>query len=103
MSIELTTVLMFASLIVFLLLGLPLAFTLGGIAVVFTLLLWGPDGLYMMGLITLDRLTNFVLLALPLFIFMANMLERSGIADDLYGMMHRWLGALGGSPALISS
>ena len=45
-------------------------------------------------------LSSIYFLAIPFFIFMANMLDRSGIAEDLYVMMHRWIGRLGGGLAM---
>jgi tripartite ATP-independent transporter DctM subunit len=43
---------------------------------------------------------KFTLLAIPLFIFMAMILERAGVADDLYTMMHRWMGPVRGGLAM---
>jgi tripartite ATP-independent transporter DctM subunit len=43
---------------------------------------------------------KFSLLAIPLFIFMAMILERAGVADDLYTMMHRWMGPVRGGLAI---
>ena len=100
MSIELVTLLLFGSLVLVLLMGLPLAFVLGGLAVVFVLILWGPLGLYEVALKTYIQMSNFVLVACPLFIFMANILQRSGIADDLYEAMYRWFGRLRGGLAM---
>jgi len=100
MSAGLLTMLLFGSLIVAVLLGLPLAFALGGIGVVLTFFLWGPKGLFMLPLNTFRGLNSFMLVAVPLFIFMANMLERSGVAEDLYEGMHRWTGSLRGGLAM---
>jgi tripartite ATP-independent transporter DctM subunit len=44
--------------------------------------------------------TLYILVALPLFVLMANFLSRSGIADDLYEMMYHWMGALRGGLAM---
>ena len=46
MSIGVITILLFAAMIIPLSLGLPLAFTLGGVAAVFAYTLWGPNSLY---------------------------------------------------------
>lgn len=100
MSPELVTILMFGSLVIALMLGLPMSFSLGGLAVVFTLLLWGPNALSMIALKTFGGMSNFVLAAIPLFVFMATMLGRSGITDDLYEMMHRLMGSLRGGLAM---
>lgn len=99
MSIELITLLLFGSFIVLLVLGLPLVFALGGSAIIGTYFLWGPEALGMVGLRTFSSATSFVLLAVPLFIFMGCMLEKSGLAADLYDMMYKWMGGLRGGLA----
>ena len=100
MSIGLVTLFMFVSMLGLLAVGLPIAFSLGSVAAIFTLFLWGPDALFAIPGIALAAMTNFVLVALPLFIFMGNVLERSGLADDLYQAMSRWLGPLRGGLAI---
>lgn len=100
MSIELITICLFATLLAFLALGLPIAFCLGCTGAVFGFALWGWKGLYMVATNTFGQMTSFILLAIPLFIFMANMLEYSGIADALYEMMYRWMGGLKGGLAM---
>ena len=100
MSIELITVLLFGALILFLALGLPLAFVLGGVGVVGSYLLWGDRGLYLITTQAYASMGKFTLLAIPLFIFMAMILERAGVADDLYTLMHRWMGPLPGGLAI---
>ena len=100
MSIELITVLLFGSFLLLMVAGVPLVFSLGGSAVIGTHFLWGPDALYAVGIRTFSSATSFVLLAIPMFIFMGAMLERSGIASDLYAMMQKWLGAVRGGLAV---
>lgn len=99
MEVGLLTVLIFGMLIVLLVLGLPIAFTLSGIAILFILILWGPSGLLMIASSAYGQSGSFVLVAAPLFIFMAVVLEGSGMAEDLYDMMHKWLGAVPGGLA----
>jgi tripartite ATP-independent transporter DctM subunit len=99
MGIETITVLLFGGMILLLIAGLPLVFALGGVAVVGTYFLWGPNALYGVGIRTFNTATSFVLLAIPLFIFMGSMLERSGIARDLYAMMYKWFGNVRGGLA----
>ena len=67
MSIELVTVLMFGGLIVCLLLGIPLAWRLGGVSVFVCLLLWGPNGLMLIVYNTFGCMWSIVLVAIPLF------------------------------------
>jgi tripartite ATP-independent transporter DctM subunit len=99
-SIEVITLLLFGALILFLLLGLPLAFVLGGVGVVGCYFLWGPKGLMIASSQAYGAMGKFTLLAIPLFVFMAMILERAGVADDLYTMMHRWMGPLRGGLAI---
>ncbi|MFO7856647.1 MAG: TRAP transporter large permease subunit [Paracoccaceae bacterium] len=100
MSIELVTLILFGSFLLLMIAGVPLVFSLGGSAVIGTYFLWGPNALYAVGIRTFSSATSFVLLAIPMFIFMGAMLERSGIAGDLYEMMQKWLGALNGGLAV---
>lgn len=100
MSIELITILLFAILLVSLVLGLPLVFCFGGTAIVFILWQWGPAALFTVASTAYGEWTSFILLAVPLFILMANILERSGIAEDLYEMMYRWMGPIRGGLAM---
>lgn len=100
MSIEALTLLFFGSLLFFLLLGLPLAFVLGGVSVVFLYFTWGFDSFYMVASQIWGTMESFTLVAIPLFVFMAMILERTGVARDLYRMMHLWCGGLRGGLAL---
>ena len=93
------TVLLFGSLIVVLLAGLPLAFALGGVATVFIIFVWGPEGLGVLASRAYTTMGSFILVAIPMFVFMGAMLEKSGIADDLYTMMYYWMGQLKGGLA----
>ena len=100
MSIEITTFLFFGSLLVFLVLGLPLVFVLGGVAVVFLYFTWGPEAFYILGARMWGTMNSFTLLAIPLYIFMAMLLERAGVAQNLYRMMHLWWGGVRGGLAI---
>jgi tripartite ATP-independent transporter DctM subunit len=99
MSIEVVTVLMFLSMLVLLASGLPIAFVLGGTALIFGYAIWGPASLNVVVAAANDLLRANLLVAVPLFVFMAYMLEKSGIAEDLYEVMHRWMGGLRGGLA----
>ena len=100
MSIEWLTFLFFFSLMAFLLLGLPLSFVLGGVSVVFLYFTWGPEAFYMVAAQSWGAMNKFTLVAVPLFIFMAMILERSGTANDLYDMMYLWFGPVKGGLAI---
>jgi tripartite ATP-independent transporter DctM subunit len=100
MSIEWLTLLFFAALLIFLLMGLPLAFVLGGVSVIFLYFTWGPQAFYMVASQTWGAMNKFTLVAIPLFVFMAMILERAGVANDLYEMMYLWFGPVKGGLAI---
>lgn len=100
MSVELLTFLFFGSLLVFLFIGTPLVFTLGGISVIFLYFAMGPVGFYIVASKFWDSMTNFTLIAIPMYVYMAMLLERSGVAQNLYRMMHVWFGAMRGGLAI---
>jgi len=95
----LLTILFFGTLIILLVLGLPVAFALSGLAIIFSLVIYGPDSLYTVVFEAYGAGTSFVLTAVPLFVFMASMLEKSDLARDLYNMMYQWLNNIPGGLA----
>jgi len=99
-DIGVITIILFSSLIIFLIIGVPLTMVLGGTAVIFSLLLWGPSSLNQIVFNTFGTMQNFILVAIPLFIFMGNILEKSGIAKSLYEAMYKWFGAIPGGLAI---
>jgi len=99
MSIGLTIALLFATLLMLLVLGTPFAFAIGATALIFGFFLWGPNSLYLLALSTYRTMVSILFLAIPLFILMGNLLQRSGIADELYGLMYNSLGRLRGGLA----
>lgn len=100
MSIEMASLVLFGSFILLMVLGQPLVFALGASAVVGTYFLWGPEALHLAAIRAYSSANNFVLMAIPLFIFMGCMLERAGIAQGLYNLMHKWLGGIPGGLAV---
>ncbi len=78
---------MFTAVFALLLLGYPVAFTIGGIAMFFGYFNFGPEFFGLLPLRIWGTMTNFTLLAVPLFIFMGVMLEKSGLAEELLETM----------------
>ena len=100
LSVELGTVILFGAMFLVLITGLPVVFVLGGIANLFTIVLYGFNatiGLYMR---TWSTFNTQLLLAVPLFLLMASVLQYSGIADEAYDMFHKWMGGLNGGLAM---
>ncbi len=94
------TVLMFGSLAILLLAGLPLAFVTGGLACVFLFLFGDAQMLNIIPSRIFPLMTDYQLSAIPLFIFMASMLERAGIIEELFDMVYKLLGGLRGGLAI---
>ena len=100
MSITLLSFLFVAAFIVLLLAGLPLAFATGAVAVVFTYFLFGEPGLTLIVSRVFTLMGNYVLVSVPLFIFMACILERAGIAEAIFNTVHVWAGRMRGGLAV---
>ncbi|MFA6266636.1 MAG: TRAP transporter large permease subunit [Pseudolabrys sp.] len=98
---DILSILLVVAVIAALMIGYPVALTLGGVSLAFAV---AGDALGLMDLSILGALpqriygvmTNDVLLALPMFIFMGVMLEQSRIAEDLLGRVGRLFGPLRG-------
>ncbi|MFC3616167.1 TRAP transporter large permease subunit [Lutimaribacter marinistellae] len=98
-GIELLSLIMFGSLLVLLMAGLPLAFVTGGLACVFLFLLGDARALNIVPSRIFPLMTNYQLSAIPLFIFMAAMLERAGIINDMFDVIYKVLGGVKGGLA----
>ena len=86
-----------------LMLGVPLAFVSGAIAVVLAFAHFGTGGLFIIGSRTAEFVSSFALVAVPMFVLMASVMERSGVARDLYRAFHVWAGKTGGGVAVITT
>jgi tripartite ATP-independent transporter DctM subunit len=101
MSPEFITIGMFVGLLIGLFLGHPLAFVLGGLAVIFGYFGdWGTASFYMFLNRTWGIMDNYILVCIPLFIFMAQMLDQSGVAEDLFDTMRYLFGPIRGGIAV---
>ena len=100
MSHEMIVLVMFLGMMVLMATGQRVFGMIGFVAVATALLLWG-DGAAAMGFNASIKLLNwYPLLTLPMFVFMGYMLSESGIANDLYSMLHVWTGRLRGGLAI---
>lgn len=100
MIMEYWALLMFVVLFGLLLIGYPVAFTLGAIALLFGSLFLSANFFDLLPLRIWGVMTNFTLLAVPLFVFMGVILEKSGIAEDLLDTMGHLFGSLRGGLAI---
>lgn len=97
---ELLPILFFLTVLVCLLMGYPVSFTLGGVSVIFGVIMFGFDFFNLLPLRIWGVMSNYVLIAVPLFIFMGVMLERSGIAEELLETMALLFGKINGGLAI---
>ncbi len=93
------TVLLFGSLVILLMSGLPLAFVTGGLGVLFLFLFGDAAMLNILPSRIFPFMTDYQLSAIPLFIFMAAMLERAGVIEELFDLVYKLLGGLRGGLA----
>jgi len=92
--------LMFPALFIAMLMGFHVAFSMMGIAMIFGILTFGDSTVFVF-VSTLEAVSsNFLLAAVPLFIFMGSVLERSGIADRLFHAINLWTRNVPGGTAL---
>ncbi|MFV0431115.1 MAG: TRAP transporter large permease subunit [Alphaproteobacteria bacterium] len=101
LGVPTATVLMFASLIILLIMGMRLAFLTGFVAMVFAFCWFGPN---VFGVLT-SNIYGFVakqesLMAVPMFVLMASFLDKTGIARDFYNGMQSAVGRIKGGVAV---
>lgn len=97
---EIIALLLFLSIFLLILYGYPVAFTLGGISTLYALCFLEPSSFSALPLRVMGVMNNYVLLAVPLFVFMGIMLEKSGLAESLLETMAMLFGTLKGGLAI---
>ncbi|WLD93824.1 TRAP transporter large permease subunit [Alkalihalobacillus sp. AL-G] len=94
------TALMVLCMVFFLVMGYPVAFVLGGLATIFGLIFIGPSVISFSMFEIYGTFSEYLLVAVPLFVFMGVIIEKSGLAARLYDAMHVILGRLPGGLAV---
>ncbi|OPY87235.1 MAG: Sialic acid TRAP transporter permease protein SiaT [Smithella sp. PtaU1.Bin162] len=97
---QIFAVAMFFVLLTFVILGVHLAFALMFIGLVGGLIFMGPAIFPMVVLQTFDVMESEVLIAVPLFVFMGTILEKSGIAENVYQALYELFGPVRGGLAI---
>lgn len=92
----------FAALLIFLVLGIPIAFSLGTAGVIGILLITGDMNILMSmaGLVTFDAVASYVLSAVPMFILLALLTSAGGIAKDMFISAYNWTSNIRGGVAI---
>jgi tripartite ATP-independent transporter DctM subunit len=99
-SVQTMSILMLAALIVVMMFGHPIAFVFGGVGLIFGYLLRGPAVMYMFTSQAMGTMDSGILVAIVMFIFMANLLVKSGIAEELFEAIRWLMGPLRGGVAI---
>ena len=102
MSIEIITIILFGGMALLLFFGVPAVFAIGGVSIILTIWLGGIKGLYTIATTAYGQVTSVTLLAIPMFVLMANLLVHSGIADRLFQSLSYWLSGVRGGLAVVS-
>ncbi len=102
MDLGFISLLMAAALLILIFLGLPITFCLISTSVAFTIVFWGFSKMSVLVTSTFGVMTNPTFLAVPLFIYMAAVLQSSGITDDLFEAIWKWMGGVRGGLAIAS-
>lgn len=100
MDLGTITLLMVLAVVILLASGLPLAFVTASVAIVAGLLQFGPGSLIIIASRTYTLISDFAFVAVPMFVLMASILERSGVARDLFRAMRIVAGGLPGGLAI---
>ncbi|MCF8079162.1 MAG: TRAP transporter large permease subunit [Desulfobacterales bacterium] len=96
MSVGMVTAIVILSFFLLIMLGLPVAFCLITSSVIYILVFWTPTALYCTATTIFNQSTKDIFLAIPLFVFLATVLEKSGIAENLFDMFYKWIGRIRG-------
>ena len=102
MSIELTSLFLLLGLLGLMACGVPLGFSAGALAMGAAFVHLGPEAVPLAHSTIYSLSTEYLLVSVPMFILMASLLEKSGIARDLYSSLQRLAGALTGGVASVT-
>ena len=97
---EIVALILFICIFIFILSGYPVSFILGGLSVIVGVIFIGPEFFKFLPSRIMGVMSNYILLAVPLFIYMGIMLEKSGLAESLLETMSILFARLPGGLAI---
>ncbi|MBW1714800.1 MAG: TRAP transporter large permease subunit [Deltaproteobacteria bacterium] len=100
MSIELLTILLLITMMILFAAGIPIALGLGGLAMLVGYFVWGPECFKLIHSSTMSGITGYLLSAVPLFIFMGQILRNSGLSEAMFQSIYVLSGRLPGGLAV---
>ena len=102
LSPEIITLIMMGGIFLGIFTGYPIAFVFGTVGLIVGSAVWGLQAIDVIYVRIYEMMMNYILLAVPLFVFMGVMLERSGITERLYNALYLWLGGFRGGLAILT-
>jgi tripartite ATP-independent transporter DctM subunit len=93
-------VILLVAVVLAIIIGIPVTFSLGGFSILFALFLLGQDFIRLFPITIFGMMTEYVFVAVPLFIFMGAVLDKAGIAEGLFQSFYLLLGPLNGGLAI---
>ena len=103
MDIGTMSLLLLVAIFVLLAIGVPLGFATGLLGAIVIFFKFGEPGLGLVMQRVYDLAVTYAIIAVPLFIFMASLLERSGIARDMYDALNLAIGRMRGGVAVVTT
>ena len=100
MSLAVIALILFVSIFLLILYGYPVAFTLGGMSLIYAFCFLDAGDLSLLPNRIMGTMSTTVLVAVPLFIFMGIMLEKSGLAERMLASMAGLFGKMRGGMAI---
>ena len=100
LSPEIVTLIMLVGVLIGVMTGYPLALVVGAITLIMGYTVFGNQVVDVIYTRLTGQIVNYIFLAVPMFVFMGVMLERSRIAERLYDSLYLWLGGLRGGLAI---
>ncbi|HOG18440.1 MAG TPA: TRAP transporter large permease subunit [Syntrophales bacterium] len=100
MSVELITICIWGALLILMMTGFSIAFSLLAVSVMGYIVFVGPSALPNLYSVTYRSITLDIFIAVPLFLFMAVILQVAGVGERLYDTMHKWMGGVRGGLAI---
>ncbi len=100
MTIETLTLILFLGVLAVFSLGTPVGFGLGGLAMAVAVVSWGPQAFKLIATSTLNTATSYLILSIPLFIYMGQILVKSGLGEAMFRGAYVLAGRIRGGLAL---
>ena len=103
MDISTISLLIVGAMSALMVLGVPVAFASGIVAVACAYASFGTAGFFLISTRTAEFVGSFELIAVPMFVLMASLMEKSGVARDLYRAFHVWAGSVRGGIGVVTT